>query len=487
LESNLLSTKLFIPEPRQDYIIRENLLASLDISFTRKLSLIAAPPGYGKTTLLSVWIKERDFPAAWLSLDNGDNDSVLFLHYLIAALQNIDTDIGNISLALIKNAQGISPAAVLSALLNDLAHLERDAILVLDDYHSIENQEVHDHIGYLLDHLPPSMHIVLASRSDPPLSISRMRSRNQLLEIRQADLRLTPEESSLFLNQSMGLDLSDHQVSQLESRTEGWFAGLQFAGLSLGRYEDRDAFLQTFSGSHRYVIDYLADEVYSNQSEEMQAFLQKIAILDRFSAPLCEIIAENPDASRLLGQLDEDNLFLVALDDQRRWYRFQHLFRDYLLTQTDHEQQVSLQRQAANWFLENNFFSEAVRYAAASGDNDLVAAAITRAARGAFEAGEIAALTSWLKMLPDQVLMSNGQLATYMGLITFFSVSPEKSIPFVQAAEQNFPTDAPSAVQGQLMSSRRTSPCSLENLIGASILPVRPWNTWIPMTCSSAT
>lgn len=452
MESNLLSTKLFIPEPRQDYIVRENLLASLDISLNRTLTLVAAPPGYGKTTLLSVWIKERDFPAAWLSLDSGDNDSILFLHYLIAALQNIDTEIGNISLAMIKNTQGSSPASVLSALLNDLAQLERDSVLVLDDFHSIENQDVHDHLEYLLDHLPPSIHIVLASRSDPPLSISRLRSRNQLLEIRQADLRLTPEESSLFLRQSMGVDLSDQQVSQLESRTEGWFAGLQFAGLSLGRYEDQDAFLHSFSGSHRYVIDYLADEVFKNQSEEMQEFLRKIAILDRFTAPLCEAITGNQDASRLMAQLDEGNLFLVALDDQRRWYRFQHLFRDYLLTQSDHEQQNSLQRQAAKWFLENNFFSEAVKYAAASGDNDLVVAAITRAARGAFETGEIAALTSWLKMLPDQVLMSNGQLATYMGLITFFSVGPEKSIPFVEAAVQNFPADAPSAIQGQLMS-----------------------------------
>ena len=452
MDPNLLGTKLFIPEPRPGYILRPKLLDLLDEALCRKLTLVAAPPGYGKTTQLSIWIKERDFPTAWLSIDPEDNDSSLFLRYLIAALHSISPRIGQVSLALLKSTQTSSSTAVLAALLNDLTQIEEDSVLVLDDYHSIENQEVHVYLTYLLDHLPPRMHIVLASRSDPPLPISRLRSRNQLLEIRQADLRLSPEEADQFLQKSMGLDLSKEQVAQLESRTEGWFAGLQFAGLSMSRQEDYGAFLNSFSGSHRYVIDYLADEVYSDQTEDVQVFLSTIAVLDRFSAPLCDALTGRQDSIQLLSELDESNLFLIALDEQRAWYRFHHLFLDYLRAQSQAELQPILHRRAANWYLENNHFSEAVKHASASGDKDLLIAAITSAAKGAFESGEIASLSSWLNSLPRQELIANSQLATYKGMITFFSVNPEESIPYVIAAQENLPSNASSSLQGQLMS-----------------------------------
>jgi len=451
LNSNLLSTKLFIPEPRQAYIMRPKLLELLDGALSRKLTLVAAPPGYGKTTLLSVWIKERDFPTAWLSLDPDDNDGSLFIRYLIAALQNINPEIGQVSLAMFKSTQAASLSSVLSALLNDLSQIEGHYNLVLDDYHSIENQEVHDSLTFMLDHLPPHMHLIVASRSDPPLPLSRMRSRNQLLEIRQADLRLSTEEADQFLQQSMGLELSRDQVRQLESRTEGWFAGLQFAGLSLSRQEDKNAFLDSFSGNHRYVIDYLADEVYTNQTEDTQVFLSKIAILDRFTAPLCDALTGRKDSKKLVKQLDENNLFMIALDEQREWYRFHHLFLDYLRTNLQYQPQDDLHRIAADWFLENNLYSEAVKHASATGDNDLLIAAITSAATGAFETGEIASLSSWLNSLPEQELMSSSQLATYKGMITFFSINPEEALPFVLAAQENLPADACSSLQGQLM------------------------------------
>jgi LuxR family maltose regulon positive regulatory protein len=451
LDSNLLSTKLFIPEPRQDYIIRPKLLDLLDGAISSKLILVAAPPGYGKTTLLSVWIKERDFPTAWLSIDPEDNDSSSFLRYLIEALHSISPKIGQVSLALLKSSQTSSAQEVLTALLNDLTQIEQDSTLVLDDYHSIENQEVHDHLTYLLDHLPPRMHIVIASRSDPPLPISRLRSRNQLLEIRQADLRLSPEEADQFLQKTMGVDLSKEQVTQLESRTEGWFAGLQFAGLSMSRQEDYGTFLNSFSGSHRYIIDYLADEVYNNQSKDMQVFLSKIAILDRFTAPLCDAITGRQDSQIMLSQLDESNLFLIALDEQRKWYRFHHLFLDSLRVYLQDQPQAELHRLAAGWFLENKLYVEAVKHASASGDKDLLIAAISSAAKIAFEQGEIAPLSSWLNSLPQRDLLDNSQLATFKGMITFFSENPEEALPYVMAAQANQPKNAPSSQRGQLM------------------------------------
>lgn len=452
MSSNLLSTKLFIPEPRQDYIIRPKLLDLLDGALSSKLILVAAPPGYGKTTLLSVWIKERSIPTAWLSLDSGDNDQLLFTHYLISALQYISPDIGQASLTLLKSTQASSPTSILSALLNDLTRFEGDIVLVLDDYHIIESQNVHEVLTYLLDHLPPNLHIVIASRSDPPLQLSRLRARNQLLEIRQSDLRLSLEETDQFLSQSMGLTLSDEQIAQLDSRTEGWFAGLQFAGLSLGKQEDKDTFLASFSGSHRYVIDYLADEVYNNQGKDMQVFLSKIAVLDRFTAPLCDAITGRQDSQMMLNQLDETNLFLIALDEQRIWYRFHHLFLDSLRVHLGDQPQDELHRLAANWFLKNQLYSEAVKHASATGDKEILIAAISSAAKIAFQQGEIGSLSSWLDSLPRQDLMENSQLATFKGMITFFSVNPEEALPYLIAAQENQPDNAPSSQQGQLMS-----------------------------------
>lgn len=452
MNSNLLSTKLFIPEPRQGYIIRPKLLDLLDGALSRKLTLVAAPPGYGKTTLLGVWIKERDFSTAWLSLDPDDNDGSLFIRYLIAAFHKISPDVGHVSLALLNSTQTSSHSSILSALLNDLTLIEGNYVLVLDDYHNIENQEIHDYLTYLLDHLPPQIHIILASRSDPPLPLSRLRARNQLLEIRQSDLRLSTQETGQFLSFSMGLDLSEEQIKQLETRTEGWFAGLQFAGLSLSKQADKDAFLKSFSGSHRYVIDYLADEVYSNQAGDMQAFLSKIVILDRFSAPLCDALTGYKDSRRLLGQLDEGNLFLIALDEHREWYRFHHLFLDYLRSNPQDTPQETLHRIAAVWFLENNLSAEAVKHASLSGDKRLLIDSVTSAARGAFETGEISSLSRWLNLLPESELMANSRLAIYKGLITFISVNPKESIPYVMAAQDHLPADPSSSMQGQLMS-----------------------------------
>ena len=265
MTSTILATKLYIPTLRPNHVSRQSVLEHLDENLNYKLTVVAAPPGYGKTSLLSIWSQERETPTSWLSLDSNDNDPALFLQYLIAALQTINSKTGTASLALLQSPQLSSKTAILSALINDLAKIQDNFILILDDYHWIEKQEVHESLNYLIDHMPPQMHIIIASRSDPPLQLSQLRVRKQLLEIRQSDLRMKPEEAEEFLNSSMGLNLSDAQVDILESRTEGWVAGLQLAALSLKEREDIDAFINTFSGSHRFVIDYLADEVIANQ------------------------------------------------------------------------------------------------------------------------------------------------------------------------------------------------------------------------------
>jgi LuxR family maltose regulon positive regulatory protein len=272
LDPSILTTKLYRPAPRPDYINRQHLIDRLDGALTRKLTLISAPAGFGKTTLLSIWAQQKEQPVSWLSLDTDDNDLAVFLQYLIAALQTISPDVGGTSLSLLQSSQAPSMVVTLSALINDLSLIPQDFILILDDYHLIEQAKNHAAIIYLLDHLPPRMHLVIISRSDPPLPLSRLRVRDQLLEIRQADLRMTQKETNQFLNQSMSLDLSQEQVAALESRTEGWIAGLQLAALSLREKEDKDAFLGSFSGSHRFIIDYLADEVFSQLPQDLRSF-----------------------------------------------------------------------------------------------------------------------------------------------------------------------------------------------------------------------
>lgn len=451
MNSNLLTTKLYTPTLRQNFINRRRILDRLDEALNRKLTLIAAPPGYGKTTLLSIWARERDIPAAWLSLDSEDNDLSMFFQYLIAALQTIYPQVGLVTLSQLKSPQLPSKKAILATLINDLDQVEDNFALILDDYHWIEEQRIHSSLSYLIDHLPEKLHLIIASRSDPPLQLSRLRARSQLLEFRQSDLRMTPEEASYFMEESMGLSLSKEQVAALEARTEGWIAGLQLAALSVKGKEDIDEFIETFGGSHRYVIDYLADEVFSQQSAEIQSFLTQIAILDRISAPLCDVVSGREDSKEILHYLEETNLFLIPLDDQRQWYRFHHLFLDYLRTALEGSDRAALHKKASQWFLSNQLYPEAVNHARATGDIPALTQAISKAAPRSFEQGSVSSLSNWLNSLPRDILLHNSQLATYQGFLTFFSESPEKAEPFAEAAQEYLPPEASSSHQGQLM------------------------------------
>jgi LuxR family maltose regulon positive regulatory protein len=423
----------------------------LNEATAHKLTLIAAPPGYGKTTLLSIWTRESALPAAWLSLDVDDNDPSLFLQYLIAALQSIHPQVGRASLSQLKSPQLSSQTAILPSLINDLANIQDNFVLILDDYHWIEQQEIHDSLNYLIDHMPPQMHFVVASRSDPPLQLSRLRVRNQLLEIRQSDLRMNPEEASNFLNQCMELNLSPEQVEILGSRTEGWIAGLQLAALSLKGKDDIDTFIQTFSGSHRFVIDYLADEVIASQSSEVKSFLRKTAILDRFSAPLCDELTGQGDSKDILRYLEETNLFLIPLDEQREWYRYHHLFLDYLRIDTEEQTQKSLHVKASQWFLSQGLYSEAVKHGIYSGDDDQAIRAISQAAPLAIEQATFASLFGWFDTLPDPIVRQNGLLSLYKGFALFFTESYREALPYARAAQDNLPPDLPASIQGHLL------------------------------------
>jgi LuxR family maltose regulon positive regulatory protein len=323
MQTPILATKLYIPRPRPKVVSRPRLLEWLNEGVHGKLTLISAPAGFGKTTLVSEWVGGSEQPTAWLSLDEGENDPARFLTYLVAALQTLTPGIGEGVLSALRSPQPPPLEALLVALLNDLSSIQDPFVLVLDDYHLLDSQPVDQALAYLVEHLSPHMHLVIVTREDPRLPLARLRARGYLTEVRAADLRFTPYEAGAFLNQVMGLSLSGEDIAALETRTEGWIAGLQLAALSMQGQEDTAGFIRSFTGSHHFVLDYLLEEVLSQQSERVQAFLLRTSILDRFCAPLCDAVVLDPSASgrETLNYLERANLFLVPLDNERRWYR----------------------------------------------------------------------------------------------------------------------------------------------------------------------
>ena len=331
----LLETKFYLPRPRHGLVPRPRLSERLDRGImTSKLMLVSAPAGFGKT--LAEWLAAGPTAptderlTAWLSLDRGDNHPASFWAYVIAALRKVAAEIGESALALLQAAQPPAVEAVLTALLNDLAAIAGDIVLVLDDYHVIDAPSVQDGMAFLLDHLPPGLHLVIASRADPPLPLARLRARGDLAEIRAAELRFTPDEAAAYLNEMMGLQLTARDVTVLEARTEGWIAALQLAALSMQGREDLTGFIDGFAGDDRYVVDYLAEEVLQRQPDRVQAFLLHTCILGRLSGPLCDAVTGLGGGKAMLEALDRGNLFLVPLDDRRRWHRYHHLFADVL-------------------------------------------------------------------------------------------------------------------------------------------------------------
>jgi LuxR family maltose regulon positive regulatory protein len=422
----LLATKLYIPPLRPNLVPRPRLIERLDEGLRqgRKLTLVSAPAGFGKTTLLSEWIHtsgaRRD--NAWLSLDEGDSDPGHFLTYLVAALQRIDPAIGQEVQHLLEAAQP-SIESLVAALINDIAATPAPIVLVLDDYHALAEPAVHQAVALLLERQPPSLHLVIVTRHDPPLPLSLLRGRGEITEIRQNDLRFTPEEAAAFLERSMGLHISPSGVAALEEHTEGWIAGLQMAALSMQNRDEEGAarFIDGFSGRHHFILDYLTDEVLRQQPEPMQAFLLRTAILERLCGPLCDALLEGegfPTGQETLERLDRANLFIVPLDDERHWYRYHRLFSDLLrvrLLETQSGRSTELHRRAAMWYDANGFAAEAVHHALEAGAPSLVADVAERAARKITTWSRLDAATflDWLDALPEEAVRARPWLRLF--------------------------------------------------------------------------
>jgi LuxR family transcriptional regulator, maltose regulon positive regulatory protein len=418
----LLETKLYVPRSRRGLVLRPRLSERLDRGAASKLVLVSAPAGFGKTTLLTEWLAARpaalagERPAAWLSLDRGDNDPASFWAYVIAALRTVASGVGESALALLDAPRPPPIETVLTTLLNDLGAAAGEIVLVFDDYHVIEARDVQDGIAFLLGHLPPRLHVVIASRTDPALPLARLRVRGELAEIRAAELRFTADEAAAYLNETMGLQLTARDVAALEGRTEGWIAALQLAALSMQGRDDVAGFIAGFAGDDRYVVDYLAEEVLARQPDRVQAFLLQTSILSRLSGPLCDAVTGQGGGKAMLEALDRGNLFLVSLDDRRRWYRYHHLFADVLQARLLDEQpgQVpDLHRRASEWYEQNGELSEAVRHALAAGDFERAAGLVELALLAMRRTRQEARLRGWLEVLPDQVVQVRPVLSAY--------------------------------------------------------------------------
>jgi LuxR family transcriptional regulator, maltose regulon positive regulatory protein len=460
--SSIIATKLYRPPPRPNVVLRPRLIERLNEGLQRKLTLISAPAGFGKTTLASEWLASCGHPAAWLSLDEGDNDPARFLMYLTAALQKISAHIGEgVQLAL-QSPQPPNAELVLTSLINDTASVGEDFVLVLDDYHAIDSQAVDQAVTFLLEHLPRQMHLIIATREDPQLPLARLRAGSQLSELRASDLRFTPAEAADFLNRVMQLNLSADDIATLETRTEGWIAGLQLAALALQgtAYTPGGAgtagFIQSFTGSHRFVMDYLVEEVLHQQPEGIQTFLLYTSILDRLCGSLCDAIrceraANEPPASgqETLEHLERLNLFIVALDGQRLWYRYHHLFADLLrqrLRQTlaekdqDAESLVrDLHLRASQWYEEEGHGLEAFQHAAAAGDIDRAERLIEDGAIPLHLRSPVTAVLDWLESLPRVELEARPQLWWRYGslmLVTGQTTGVEEKLQAAEAALQ---------------------------------------------------
>ena len=403
----LLSTKLHPSQEHPKLVARPRLIESLARDPGRRLTLLSAPAGFGKTTLLNMWSKSSmggERSVAWLSLDEGDNDPVRFLSYLVAALRIVEEGIGEGVLVALRSPEPPRIEALMGTLINEMAALPGELDLILDDYHVIDSEGVHQTVSFLLEHLPEGAHFVVSGRVDPPLPLARLRARGQMAELGAADLAFTPEEAAAFLKEVMGLDLSAEDVAKLEERTEGWIAGLQLAALSMRDRKDLSGFVETFSGSHRDVLDYLAEEVLERQPGHVRAFLLETSVLDDLTGPLCDALTGRSDGQTMLERLERENLFVVALDDERRWYRYHRLFADFLrarLGRESPEHMSELHLSASNWSEQNGGLSSAIEHALSADDHERAARLMERGIGQTWYRGEVATLLGWLGKLSE--------------------------------------------------------------------------------------
>ncbi len=468
----ILATKLYLPGLRPNLVLRPRLLKRLNEGLHRTLTLISAPAGFGKTTLLSAWLAGCARPAAWLSLEDQDSDPTRFLTYLIAALQTHAPTIGAGVLGALHSPQPPPPEALLTALLNDLSTIRDPFVLVLDDYHVIDAQAVDLALTYLVEHLPPHMHLVIATREDPPLPLARLRARGHLSEVRATDLRFTQSEAAAFLTQVMALPLSAQDIVALERRTEGWIAGLHLAALAIQGHEDATSFIASFTGSHHFVLDYLVEEVLGQQSERVQTFLLRTSILDRMTGSLCDAVVLDPSVSgqATLEYLERANLFLVPLDNERRWYRYHQLFAELLRQRLQQSTASSpadaqshvheLHRRASLWYEEHGLSMEAFLHAAAAQDVERAARLLEGKGMPLHFLGAVTALLTWLESLPKKALDARPSLwvrSASLLLMTGQTTGVEEKLQAAEAAMPRAePDDTTRDLVGQIAAARAT-------------------------------
>ncbi len=471
MPGELLQTKLYIPRLRPSLVPRPHLIQKLNqgLHLQRKLTLISAPAGFGKTTLVSEWIDGGGRPFAWVSLDERDGDLSHFLTYFVAALQTVVPNIGQRVLEILQGAQQPATDPLLTSLLNEIAAASQEFALVLDDYHVVESQPVDRALTFLLDHMPPQLHLVMTTREDPNLPLARLRVRDLLTELRAADLRFTVAESADFLQQAMGLNLTEDQIAALESRTEGWIAGLQMAALalqgplSMRGQDDVSGFIQSFTGSHRFVLDYLLEEVLHQQPDDVQAFLLKTAVLNQLTGSLCDVLTGEANSREILELLDRANLFLVPLDNERHWYRYHHLFAELLrqrLQESATESIVNtLHIRASEWYEVNGFELEAFYHATAANDVDCALRLIEGDGLPLYFRGEAIPVRHWMESLPESEFKARPALwVTYASVLTLTGRLHDNIEEILQAAETALqdmaPDDKTNDLLGQIAANR---------------------------------
>ncbi len=404
MSSFILASKLNQPQVRPKLVSRQRLLTKLDTALNQQLSLVSASAGFGKTTLVSQWLAQLDRPVAWLSLDTTEHSPNQFIRYLLASLQTVYPDVGAGIADILEVKQDV--LAVLASVINDLSALPEPFVVVLDDFHLVNTQDINALLEFILAHQPPHMHLVILSREDPALPLARLRVRHQMTELRAADLRFSVAETADFFNQLMGLDLSAEDIAKLDTRTEGWVASLQLAALSLQGQADASTFIDAFSGDNRYVIDYLLEEVLNKQDDDTRAFLLKTSVLKRFNAALCDLLTGQGDSQQRLEQLERANLFLIPLDDNRAWFRYHHLFADVLVTHLQHAHQdgvPALYHQASCWSEEQGYPDDAIDYALAAGDAERAANLVELAWPEMDQTLRFETWLGWFERLPQRV------------------------------------------------------------------------------------
>jgi LuxR family transcriptional regulator, maltose regulon positive regulatory protein len=473
----LLATKLFIPQrfstgPQRPFLIpRPHLHPKLRAGLENRLILVSAPTGFGKTTLLADWIRSNDelgrmkdeagelHPSSfiphhfcWLSLDEGDNDPALFLGYLIAALQTAAPALGQTAVHLLQSLPPPMPEVVLTAVINELTAVTEPIVLVLDDYHAITAPAIHAALIFLVAHQPPNLHLVITSRADPPLPLARWRARREMAELRAADLRFTVDETAVFLNDVMGLNLTAADIAALEERTEGWIAGLQLAALALHEQADTAAFIQSFSGSHAYILDYLLDEVLERQPPVTRDFLLQTAVLDRLCGPLCDALTGQSGSQMMLEQMAHANLFILPLDNEQRWFRYHRLFADVLRHRLRQESPAlwpELYHRAAVWHEQQGLIPAAIQYALAGDDLEQAVALIEPVILPTVLSGQLVTAEGWLNALPEDAIRANPSLASGRATTLMLTNRLLEAEPYLQAVEQ-------AAGQSMIPEQRRT-------------------------------